>query len=75
MLSGCLVAHGHEEKGEAAEEEHDTVHEAFDEITQHLVGISVRATCGNPQFSGTFVLGHEMSVRVACEGVQRAAAS
>ena len=65
MLSGCLVADGHEEKGEASEEKHDTVYEAFDEITQHLVGISVRATCEAPQFSATFVRRQEIGVQVA----------
>jgi len=36
VLSGRLVADGDEKEREASEEEHDTVHEAFDEITQHL---------------------------------------
>lgn len=65
VLGGCLVADRHEEKREAPEEEHDTVHEAFDEITQHLVGISVRVTCEAPQFSATFVRAQKMSVQVA----------
>ena len=65
VLGGCLVADRHEEKGEASEEKHDTVYEAFDEITQHLVGISVRATCEAPQFSATFVRRQEIGVQVA----------
>lgn len=36
MLGSRLVADRHEEEREAPEEEHDAVHEAFDEITQHL---------------------------------------
>jgi hypothetical protein len=36
VLSGRLVADRDEKEREAPEEEDDSVHEAFDEITQHL---------------------------------------
>lgn len=41
VLRGRLVAYGDEEKGECSEQKHDTVDEAFDEITEHEVGVSV----------------------------------
>ena len=37
VLGGRLVADGDEKEREAPEEEHDAVHEAFDEVTEHLI--------------------------------------
>jgi hypothetical protein len=61
VLSGRLAADWHEEKRESSQQKHHTVHEAFDEITQHLVGISVSAPHETPQFSVTFTLPQEMA--------------
>lgn len=63
VLRGRLVAYGHEKKRERAEEQHDTVHEAFDEITQHLVEFRLGAKGKRPQFSATIVRTRDVGER------------
>ncbi len=51
MLSARFVTDRHQEEREASEKQHDTVHEALDEISEHLVVSRLDVLGVFPQFS------------------------